>query len=135
MLKLLSHSMLLLVLVSCSGGKGELGNVPNKVAVAAKSKVKNSIRVPMVKPVSFKGQSKQQILDLRKKMVATHPDLISGVYKPYNSIFGAIDDKLPWFGLAGFYGYGKGKNSVIGPAYESRFILNPCCLLMLNSGV
>jgi len=79
-------------------------------------------------PVSLCGFTRQQIYDLRTKMVLQHPELILGNYKPAESVFGAIEDDKPWWGIIGEFFYGPGKESIIGESEESRFLLNPFLL-------
>ncbi len=84
-------------------------------------------------PVEFDFLTKAQVMALRKEAVLQHQDLIEGTYEYSPAVFGKIEDSLPWWGLKGQFCIGPGQNSIEGPSEESRFLLNPFLLLMLDS--
>jgi len=75
---------------------------------------------------------KSEILDLRKKYINEHPDLLNGAYKPSEEVFGQIQDGKPWWGILGISYYGPGQKSIEGPSKESRYIINPFLLVALS---
>lgn len=84
-------------------------------------------------PYEFDSLTKAQIMTLRKQAVLQYPDLIQGVYEYSPVVFGQIEDGLPWWGLKGQFCLGPGPSSMEGSSEESRFLLNPYVLLMLDS--
>jgi len=85
-------------------------------------------------PQVFNYKRREEILDLRKKAVAAYaPKLGLTRYEPSNEIFHAVVDGKPWWGTAGAAVYGSGMKSILGPAEESRFILNPYLIVGANS--
>lgn len=68
---------------------------------------------------------KSEILDLREKYVNEHLNLVDGMYKPSEKVFGQMAEGKPWWGTLGISYYGSGKKSIEGPSKESRSIVNP----------
>lgn len=84
-------------------------------------------------PIEFDSMTKAQIMALRKEAVLQHQDLIEGTYQYSAEVFDQIVDGLPWWGLKGQFCIGPGEKSIEGPSEESRFVLNPYLLLMLDA--
>jgi hypothetical protein len=61
--------------------------------------------------------------------VLQHSELVIGKYRPYDGVFGRIEDGKKWWGIVGQFYNGPGRRSPEGPAEESRFILNPFLLV------
>ncbi|MDR3612268.1 MAG: hypothetical protein P4L53_01805 [Candidatus Obscuribacterales bacterium] len=87
------------------------------------------INVPLHPVENYNFKPKAEIFDQRKKYVEMSPELVPGPYKPNDAVFGAVEDKRPWWGLQGSAVYGAGEKSIEGPAEESRFIANPLLLV------
>src|SRR5271154_681384 len=100
----------------------------NELALGQSSKITGPIDIPIVPPADFNFKTKAEILQIRKREVLKHPELLKGTYIPDEQVFGRIEDKKPWWGIFGQAYYGAGQNSIRGPAEESRFILNPFLL-------
>ena len=77
---------------------------------------------PMIE-LDFK--TKDDIYRIRREYVFQYPQLVQADYRPEESVFGQIVDNKPWWGIAGHFYYGSGKNSIEGPSEESRFIVTP----------
>ncbi|MCB9756867.1 MAG: hypothetical protein H6753_00405 [Candidatus Omnitrophica bacterium] len=84
-------------------------------------------------PQEFDSMTKAQVMALRKQAVLQHSDLIEGSYEYSPAIFGQIEDGLPWWGFKGQFCFGPGPKSIEGVSEESRFLLNPYLLLMLDA--
>src|SRR5579883_2214248 len=106
----------------------------NKFAVGRDAKVKDKIQIPVNYPVEFDYKKRSEILEMRKKEVAKHPELLHGEYTPFNPIWGAIEDGKPWWGTAGACVFDSGRRSMEGPSEESRFVMNPFLLVAANPG-
>jgi len=89
----------------------------------------SEISVPLHPVENYNFKPKVEIFDQRKKYVEMSPQLVPGPYKPNDAVFGAVEDKRPWWGLQGSAVYGAGQQSIEGPAEESRFIANPLLLV------
>jgi hypothetical protein len=89
----------------------------------------NEISVPLHPVENYNFKPKAEILDQRKKYVELSPELVPGPYKPNDAVFGAVEDKRPWWGQQGSAVYGAGMKSIEGAAEESRFIANPLLLV------
>jgi hypothetical protein len=89
----------------------------------------SEISVPLHPVEIYNFRPKAEILDQRKKQVEMSPQLVPGPYKPSEEVFGAVEDKRPWWGLQGSAVYGAGDKSIEGAAEESRFIANPLLLV------
>ncbi len=76
----------------------------------------------------FNFKSSQYILDLRKEILDKNPGFLLGPYVPSQKIFGPMQSGKPWWGMYGYFTGGGTKESIVGPAEESRFILNPFIL-------
>jgi hypothetical protein len=106
----------------------------NKFAVGRDAKVKNKVLIEVNYPVHFNYKKRDDILTMRSKEVAKHPELLHGTYTPYNPIWGAIEDGKPWWGTAGACVFDSGRRSMEGPAEESRFVMNPFLFVGANPG-
>lgn len=105
----------------------------NELAVGTSSKVSGTISIPLRKPITLNGLTRDEVLKLRKQAVDANSNLLLYRYEPMREIFGQIVDKKPWWGMAGTILYGAGSRSTIGVSEESRFILNPYLLVGINS--
>jgi hypothetical protein len=103
----------------------------NSLAVGAKAKTQVTA-VPVNLPENFNWKSRSTILDLRSRQVRLNEALLAEPYQPNMDIYGAIEDGKPWWGLAGSAVFGQGSHSIIGPAEESRYVMNPYMLVGLN---
>jgi hypothetical protein len=100
----------------------------NKLAVGKAAKVNGEISVPTRWADEYNYHTRAEILDLRKRYVAEVPTLLAAPYVPLAPIFQAIEDRKPWWGLAGRSVWGRGQRSIEGLAEESRFMSNPYLL-------
>ncbi len=89
----------------------------------------DSLTIPITPPGELNGKTRNEIYELRQNAVMEYSWLIYTKYKPSHAVFSQIEDKNPWWGIAGQYYYGSGDQSILGPAEESRFILNPYLLV------
>lgn len=106
----------------------------NKFAVGLDARIKNKVQIGINYPVHFNYKKRDDILEMRKKEVAKHPELLKGDYTPFNPIWGAIEDDKPWWGTAGACVFDSGRRSMEGPSEESRFVMNPFLLVGANPG-
>jgi hypothetical protein len=90
--------------------------------------ISSHLEIPVNSPANLSGLTRKQIYELRTRMVLQHPELVLGNYRPSESVFGAIVDEKPWWGIVGEFFNGPGKESIIGDSEESRFLLNPFLL-------
>ena len=90
------------------------------------------IDVALEPMINLNFKSKKEILMLRKKYVLKHPELLNGVYKPSEAVFGQIVDFKSWWGIKGYHFYGPGPRSIEGPSEQSKFVANPFLLVGLN---
>jgi hypothetical protein len=104
----------------------------NDLAIGNESKVNSAIDIPINPPAELNWKTQDDVLNMRKHAVAPYRQLLKSSYEPSNDVFGAIEDKKPWWGLAGACVYGEGQRSIEGMAEESRFILNPWLLVAAN---
>ncbi len=93
------------------------------------------VKIEISLPAHFNYKTREQILAMRTRQVMKYPGLLAANYEPYNPIWGAIEDKKPWWGLAGAAVYDSGSRSMLGFAEESRFVMNPYLLVAANPGV
>ena len=100
----------------------------NRLALGSKGQA-GPIDIPISEPVEFDGLTRVAVLDLRRKAVLEHPELLVGKYRPMTEIFGQIEDGKPWWGIPGQFFHGDGMRSTEGPSEESRFVLNPYLLV------
>jgi hypothetical protein len=101
----------------------------NTLDIGQSSSVHTPLEVPLRDAEVYNFKSKEEILEQRKKYVELTPQLVTGTYKPSPSVFGALEDKKPWWGMYGRCVWGSGDKSIEGPAEESRFISNPLLLV------
>lgn len=104
----------------------------NELAIGSESKINSAIEIRINPPAELNWKTQDEVLNLRKRALAPYRQLLKGSYEPTADVFGAIEDKRPWWGLAGACAYGEGKRSIEGLAEESRFILNPLLLVAAN---
>lgn len=97
----------------------------NHLALGRNARVDGSLAMDIHEAVELDGLTRDEILDLRRREVERHPELISDPYSPAETVFGRIVDRKPWWGIAGQFFYGPGAQSTAGPAEESRFVMNP----------
>jgi len=81
----------------------------------------------------FDGLTREQVMQMRKDALWLYQDLISGEYEYSQAVFGQIEDGLPWWGIEGQMCRGPGERSIEGLSEESRFLLNPLLLVMVNN--
>ena len=74
----------------------------------------------------------EEILELRVQAVMKFRDLAPSAYRPSAAVFGQIESGRPWWGIEGIYFFGTGEKSILGPAEESRMLLNPYLLVALT---
>ena len=106
----------------------------NRLAVGSQSKVAQC-QLTINLPCDLNFKSKAEVLELRRRYVYEHPELLCYQYTPTNSIFEWIEDGKPWWGLEGDMLFGSGEKSILGPAEESRFLNNPFVLVAANINV
>jgi hypothetical protein len=106
----------------------------NRLAVGRESKVAQS-QLTINPPTDLNFKSKAEVLELRRRYVMEHPELLCYQYTPTNSVFESIEDSKPWWGLQGDMLYGSGEKSILGPAEETRFLNNPFVLVAANINV
>ena len=112
---------------------GGQSSCANELAVGKDAKLQQPVVVPLNLASDLNFKSRDAILEMRFKEIARNSVLIKGNYEPSMDVFGDIEDGKPWWGMAGATVYGAGEKSIVGPAEESRFILNPLLLVGLNS--
>jgi len=106
----------------------------NRLAVGSQSKVAQC-QLTINPPCDLNFKSKAEILELRRRFVYEHPELLCYQYTPTGSVFDGIEDGKPWWGLEGDMLYGSGDKSILGAAEESRFLNNPFVLVAANINV
>jgi hypothetical protein len=99
----------------------------NRLALGAEAAV-DTVDITLSPPQELDGKTRSAILELRRQAAARYPGLLAGSYTPSPQVF-HISDRLPWWGIAGQFYYGKGEHSIDGPSEESRFVLNPYLLV------
>ena len=112
-------------LIGCSTAKAG----PENVVVIGPKASADEISVPLLGVQNYNFKPKAEIIEQRRKQLELSPQLVPGQYKPDEAIFGAVEDKKPWWGLQGSAIYGAGQKSIDGLAEESRFIANPLLLV------
>lgn len=105
---------------------------PNTLALGKQARAAGEISIAIAAPFEMDFQTREQVYADRKKRVGAHPELLLKDYEPASSVFGAIEDGFPWWGLHGIYFFGNGEPSIQGPAEESRYIGNPFLLVGLK---
>lgn len=104
----------------------------NELAVGSDAKVSAPQTVPLHKPAQFNWKKRDEILEMRFQSLAPSAALLKGTYEPNMDVFGPVEDGKPWWGSAGASAFGAGDRSILGPAEESRFVLNPLLLVGVN---
>jgi hypothetical protein len=106
----------------------------NKLLIGETSVIP-ALEIPVQMPIDLNYRSKADILELRKRYVDLTKNLVAPPYQPTDSVFAAIEDGKPWWGLKGQAIWGPGPRSSEGAAEESRFIVNPFLLAGANPAV
>lgn len=101
--------------------------------LGTKSPVVKPLSIAIRKPVSFNYKTWEEIITMRKQVADANRVLLKTDYKASMEVFDHIEDKKPWWGLAGQAVFGPGMQSIVGPSEESRFVLNPYLLVGANS--
>ena len=91
-------------------------------------------QLPIVEMSDYDGLTKKQLFALRKEIVNTFGGLGGKNYQPSEEIFGAIQDKKPWWGTEGILCKGQGNHASDGMSRESSYYNNPFILLNLGLG-
>ncbi|MBY0357614.1 MAG: hypothetical protein K2W82_06400 [Candidatus Obscuribacterales bacterium] len=113
-------------LQSCSGGPGSDSGNQLKLGNESTSKL---VSISNNGAAKFLGKKKEEILNLRAKFIAHHPELLNGTYVPSETIFGGITDGKDWWGAQGYAFYDQGIPAITGLSKESGLILNPFLLV------
>jgi len=92
-------------------------------------KLNDPLSLPIADYVEFDGLNRSDILALRRKAVASQPDLVPENYSPSGRVFSKIEDGRPWWGTLGLSYHGNGEKSIEGPSYHSFHVLNPYLLV------
>lgn len=100
----------------------------NQLAVGAAAKLRGELVVPTRWADDYNFHTRAEIMELRRRYVSEVPALLTAPYTPVAPIFQAIEDRKPWWGLAGRSVWGRGTRSIEGLAEESRFMSNPYLL-------
>jgi hypothetical protein len=123
-------------LVAGTSGQRAAVNAGEKTKVNANALFTGTIKlpaesftIPINPPASLSGLTRAQVYKLREDAVLQHNELVFGKYRPYDGVFGRIEDGKPWWGIVGQFYRGPGSRSPEGPSEESRFILNPFLLV------
>ena len=82
-------------------------------------------------PVPLSYKSKAEVFALRKEAVSKSIFKNSD-YQPSTEVFGQIEDGKPWVSMNSCVLQGDERSVISGPSEESRFILNPTALVMIN---
>ena len=123
----------ILYALSCPGLKAEQYS-SNKLASGSQAKVAQC-QLTINLPCDLNFKSKAEIIELRRRFVYEHPELLCYQYTATDSIFEGIEDGKPWWGLEGDMLFGPGDKSIRGAAEESRFLNNPFVLVGANINV
>ncbi|MEM5775096.1 MAG: hypothetical protein AAGU05_08870, partial [Anaerolineaceae bacterium] len=91
--------------------------------------VVDSLNIPITDPVELDGLTRDQVYALRQEAVMEYPWLLYTTYQPSRSVFDSLEDGLSWWGIPGWYYYGKGDHSASGLSKEAMLLLNPYVLL------
>ena len=110
---------------------GVLQQNANTLAVGQVAIV-DSLTVPITSPVELDNLSQEEIFALRQKAALQHTWLLFTNYKPSYDVFSGVQGGKPWWGVPGYFYYGKGEQSTAGSSEEARFILNPYLLIGLD---
>ncbi len=110
---------------------GQARGNSNTLLLGDAARLRGEYNIPINPMGELDFMTKKEVYDLRKGSVLQHKDLIKEGYEPSGAVFGAIEDKKPWWGIYGIYGLGRGQRSIEGPSEESRFLLNPYLLVGL----
>jgi hypothetical protein len=105
----------------------------NELSLGPSSKQSGLVNIPLRKPAAFNFKTREEILNMRKQAIDANSNLLLYRYQPSPEIFNPIEDKKPWWGLAGQAVFGKGDKAITGLSEESRFVLNPYLLVAANS--
>jgi hypothetical protein len=100
----------------------------NLLAIGHRATIER-VEVPLASPSELDGMSRADVFRFREYAVGPQPALLVGPYQPSAGVFGQVEDRRPWWGIAGQYFYGNGERSAEGPSEESRFIGNPFLLV------
>ncbi|MBU6452524.1 MAG: hypothetical protein KGS72_12135 [Cyanobacteria bacterium REEB67] len=103
----------------------------NRLAVGREAKVAQS-NLTINLPCDLNFKSRAEIIELRRRYVYEHPELLTYQYTATPSIFEGIEDGKPWCGLEGDMFYGPGEKAILGGSEESRFLNNPFVLVAAN---
>ncbi|MBS2005874.1 MAG: hypothetical protein JST01_02460 [Cyanobacteria bacterium SZAS TMP-1] len=106
----------------------------NRLAVGNQAKAA-TVNLNINPPTDLNFKTRAEIIELRRRYMYEHPELLSYQYVPTGSIFDGIEDGKPWCGLEGDMLYGPGEKSILGAAEESRFLNNPFVLVAANINV
>ena len=87
----------------------------NQLALGERATLE-TLDIPLQSPIELDFATQAEVFRLRTEAVFKYPDLIIGGYRPANSVFGQIEDGLPWWGTLGNFYYGSGEKSIEGPA-------------------
>lgn len=107
---------------------------PNTLKTGSRPNIPKEKEITLNEPIELDFKTKAEIFEIRRQYVNEYRQLVSGQYTPYNTVFGAITDNKPWWGINGQFCSGPGKRSIDGPSEESRFFANPFLLLGLDEG-
>jgi len=88
--------------------------------------------IPLNPPIELDYKTRQEVYAIRVAQITPHVELLAGDYHPSESVFGAITDKKPWWGIDGQFCRADGRHSIDGPSEESRFLINPFLLLAIE---
>lgn len=124
----------LLLLLTSMWQPCEAQENPNALAVGKYAKVRTPVTIEVNPVAELNWKTRAEVLEMRRKEIQKHPQLLLTPYVPYPPIWSAVEDKRPWWGTAGSALWGAGDRSIEGPAEESRFILNPFMLVGANPG-
>jgi hypothetical protein len=120
-----------IAITSCSNG--QMRAHANELALGKDATAEAPISVPVNGLGNFNKKTRAEIIQMRTENLMKTPQLLKGEYKPDEGVFSAILDYRPWWGAAGAAVFGAGERSILGPAEESRFVLNPMILVGVNS--
>lgn len=100
-----------------------------RLRIGSAARIRGAYPVSLHPPMNLNFKTRPEIHALRSDAVAEHAGLAASGYSPAPAVFGAIEDRKPWWGLYGIYFHGRGDRSIEGDSEESRFILNPYMLV------
>jgi hypothetical protein len=104
----------------------------NKLAIGKSAKIEKVVIgvSRLQRTTNSDSVSLQSLRENRIRLVNANSELLLSGYKPADAVFRRIKDGSPWFGEIGFFFYGKGASSLLGPPAEARSIVNPYALLV-----